>query len=374
MKKKLLAALLAMTMVLSLTACGEKDDTAKDSSNEELFVLHEADLEEYMTLAEDYDVYNLEIDEIEVTEVQVDTQVNNLILDKAPASEALKNLIVRDVQDGDTVVIDYVGTKDGVAFEGGTSYSSTNLTIGSGTFIPGFEESLIGAKTGETTTIDVTFPEDYGVEDLNGQEVQFEVTIHYIMPTNADITDDNAAELYEGCTTVAEVRNKVENDIYEALYTEALEYAVLEEMENKVTYKDNLPKALIDVSYDNIMANLSSYASYYGMDLETYIYFSYYQDLETFQNETAYELAEYNVEYLLYCQAYANEKGLNVTEEELNAELLEYAAYYGYDNIDEAFSKEEVESITQTLMNVKVMEHIMDNANVTMVTVDTVEE
>lgn len=364
MKKRLLAVLLAATMVFSLTACGDKEETGS-GTEEGTFVLSEANLDSYITLNEDYDVFNVVIAPIEVTEEQIDTQIDNLILDKAPSSEKLQTILDRAVLEGDTVIIDYVGTKDGVAFEGGTSYTSTDLTIGSGAFIPGFEEGLIGKMPGEVVTLDLTFPEDYSNEEMAGQAVQFEVTIHYIVPTYADISDSVAADLYEGCGTVAQLREKVSQDIYDSVYVSSVEYAVVEMLETQCTYGEELPQSLVDVSYDNIMTNLSTYASYYGLDLETYVYLSYYQDLETFQNETAWELAEYNARYLLFCQAYANEKDLNITEEELNEQLESYATYYGYETVEGNFTDEEVDSIKNTLMNIKVLDYIIANANVT---------
>lgn len=368
MKKKLLAAFLAAAMVLSLTACGDKDDKedTKNNADVDTFVLSEENLDSYITLNDDYDVFNVEIEPIEVTDSDINSQIDNLILDKAASSEKLQTLVNRAVEDGDTVIIDYVGTKDGVAFEGGTSYSSTDLTIGSGSFIPGFEDGLIGVNPGETVTLDLTFPEDYnGSAELAGQAVQFEVTVHYILPTYADITEDVVADLYEGQSTIAGLREQVSKDIYDSVYASSVEYAVVEMLETKCTYAEELPEYLKQVSYDNIMTNLETYASYYGMNLENYVYLSYYQDLETFQSQTAWELAEYNTKYLLFCQAYANEKDLKVTEEELDTQMESYAAYYGFASVEEGFTEEEIDSIKNTMMNIKVLDYIIANANVT---------
>jgi len=356
MKKKILAALLAAVMVLSFTACDKTEDDG-------VFVLSEDSLDEYVTLNEDYDVFNVEIDPIEVTEDDVNTQINYLIMDMVGGSEKLQTLVNREVVSGDTVNIDYVGTKDGVAFEGGTSYTSTDLTIGSGSFIPGFEDGLIGTKPGDVVTLDLTFPEDYDSEELAGQAVQFEVTVHYILPTFADVTEDVVADLYEGQSTIQGLREQVYQDTYDSLYYSAVEYAVVDLMEEKCTYSENLPENLRQVAYDNVMENLSTYASYYGVDLETYIYLAYYQELETFQNETAWEIADYSVKNLLYCQAYANEKDLNITEDELNEQLDVYASYYGI--TAEEFTEEDIDAIKNTMMNLKVVDYIIENANVT---------
>ena len=357
MKKKILAVLLAAVMVFSFTAC----DKAQDDG---VFVLSEDSLDEYVTLTEDYDVFNVEIDPIEITEDDINTELNYLIMDMVGGSEKLQKLVNRQVVSGDTVVIDYVGTKDGVAFEGGTSTSSTNLTIGSGTFIPGFEDGLIGTKPGDVVTLDLTFPEDFSSEELAGQAVQFEVTVHYILPTFADVTDDVVADLYEGFTTVSDLRKKVSQDIYDTTYDSSVEYAVVALMEEKCTYSETLPEELRQVAYDNVMQNIATYASYYGMDTETYIYLSYYQDLETFQNETAWEIADYSVKNLLFCQADANEKDLNVTEAELDEQLESYASYYGI-SVEDGFTDAEIDAIKNTMMNLKVVNYIIENASVT---------
>lgn len=357
MKKKILAALLATVMVFSFTACDKKEDDG-------IFVLSEDSLDEYITLTDDYDVFNVEIGPIEITDDNINSEINNLILDAVGNSEKLQKLVNRQVVSGDTVVIDYVGTKDGVAFEGGTSTSSTNLTIGSGTFIPGFEDGLIGTQPGDVVTLDLTFPEDYSSEELAGQAVQFEVTVHYILPTFADVTEDVVADLYEGQTTVSGLREQVSKDIYDNMYLSEVEYAVVGLMEEKCTYAENLPEELKQVAYDNVMNNIATYASYYGLDAETYVYLSYYQDMETFKNQTAWEIADYSVKNLLFCQAFANEKDLNVTEEELNEQLEAYAGYYGV-TAEDGFTEEEIDAIKNTMMNLKVVDYIMENANVT---------
>ncbi len=369
MKKKLLAVLLTAVMVLSFTACGEKekDGNGDSTGTENMFVLSEENLDEYITLNDNYDVFDIDIAAFDVTDKQVNEEINNLILDNVAVSDRLKTMVSRTANEGDVLNIDYVGTKDGIAFEGGTSYMSTDLKLGSGGFIPGFEDGLIGKKAGDIVTLDLTFPENYPSVDLAGQDVQFEVTIHYIVPTYNDITDAEVPILYEGYNTMDELRTVVKQDIYDSLYSQYVEYAVIEQMETKCTYGDKLPQYLTDVSYNNIMDNLETYAYYNSMNLETYIYLTYFQDLETFQNETAWQLAESNTRYLLYCQAYANEKDLNVTEEELNAQLTEYVKVYGLGSIEEGFTEAEIDSIKNSMMNMKVLDYIIENANVTIV-------
>ena len=359
MKKRILASFLILAMIFACTACGKKDKA------DEKFILSKANLDSYITLNEDYDVFDVEIEPIEVTEDEINSQINNLILDKVTSVEELQTLVNREVVNGDTVNIDFVGTKDGVAFDGGTSYTATNLTIGSGSYIPGFEDGLIGKKPGDVVTLDLVFPEDYSSSpELAGQAVQFEVTIHYIVPVYSDLLVEMIPNLYEGCNTEADLRSRVKQDIYDSVYYSSVEYVVVEMMESKATYSENLPQEIRQDSYDNIMTNISTYASYYGFDLETYVYLCYYMDLETFQNETAWELADYNTRFLLYCQAYANNYDLNISDEELEAKLAEYVIYYGLES-RESISDDEADSIRNTLMNTKVLEYIVENANVT---------
>ncbi|MBR1857067.1 MAG: FKBP-type peptidyl-prolyl cis-trans isomerase, partial [Oribacterium sp.] len=138
-----------------------------------------------------------------VDDEMIDAQINSLL-------SSYKDEVDEAAKDGDTVNIDYVGTIDGVEFDGGSA-TGYNLTLGSGTFIPGYEDQLIGAKKGEKVIVKVTFPEDYGKEDLQGKDAEFAVTVNTVSRT-PELTDEwlkkHAEDLETEAKTVAEFRDE----------------------------------------------------------------------------------------------------------------------------------------------------------------------
>lgn len=177
-----------------------------------------------VTLA-DYENISVPADEVAATEEEVDNAINSTL----ESHKTLSDDVNLEIADGDTVNIDYVGTVDGVEFEGGNSGGTGyDLTIGSGSFIDNFEEQLIGHKPGEEITVNVTFPEDYN-EEMGGKEASFAVTINGIMVT-PELTDEFVIENLadEGVSTAAEYRTKVENDFYKDHLEEYLKKYVVE--------------------------------------------------------------------------------------------------------------------------------------------------
>lgn len=182
MKKKTLGLLAAILSVCMLAGCGAKDTgdgtgAATDAGTEST-ALKDMDVDKYVTLGE-YKGLAVSVDTVEVDEDEWDTLVNNVYYGNITAENG--GIMDRAVETGDTVNIDYEGKKDGVAFDGGTA-QGYDLTIGSGNFIAGFEDGLIGVMPGETVDLDLTFPENYGNSDLAGQAVVFTVTVNYIQP------------------------------------------------------------------------------------------------------------------------------------------------------------------------------------------------
>ena len=204
MKKKLLATLLAVSMVISLCACNsEKEEQATETTETaaEAGTLSSKDFNaaEYVTVG-DYSGLEVEVDVVNFTDADVEKQFNEEVEYYIEYSDLFTYAEVTDrttVEDGDFVNIDYVGKKDGVAFDGGTAQGH-NLEIGSGSFIDGFEEGLIGHEVGETTTLNLTFPEEYHSEELAGAAVTFDVTINSIN------TREGPAPWSEGCSCHAE--------------------------------------------------------------------------------------------------------------------------------------------------------------------------
>ena len=202
--KKLFALLLSMLMVVgAFTACGASDEA------------QQVPVEQYVTLGA-YKGVEVVVEKMAVSEDEIESyafQIYNSLI--SADNGGIKD---RAIELGDTANIDYVGKKDGVAFDGGTA-SGYNLGIGSGSFIDGFEEGLVGVKPGETVDLNLTFPEGYQAEDLAGQKVVFTVTVNYILPAApADMEDAVVAGFdNEAYTNVAELNVRTKQSAIFAL-------------------------------------------------------------------------------------------------------------------------------------------------------------
>ena len=214
MKRKMIARTAvfcaAVLMAGALAGCGKtgngESTGGTESSQEtpaEKFTLKDIDVEKYVTVG-DYKSIRVEKQEVTVSDSELEEMTNQVYIGSFPAELGVKD---RAVKEGDTANIDYVGKKDGVAFDGGTAQGA-NLTIGSDTYIDGFEDGLIGVMPGDTVDLNLTFPEGYGNQDLAGQAVVFTVTVNYIIPEEKT---DEAVEKFgvEGVTTVEELRQYV---------------------------------------------------------------------------------------------------------------------------------------------------------------------
>jgi len=208
MKKKTLGLLAAILSVCMLAGCGAKDTGdgtgTSTGTGTESTALKDMDVDKYVTLGE-YKGLAASVDTVEVDEDEWDTLVNNVYYENITAENG--GIMDRAVETGDTVNIDYEGKKDDVAFDGGTA-QGYDLTIGSGSFIAGFEDGLIGVMPGETVDLDLTFPENYGNSDLAGQAVVFTVTVNYIQPAqDGEFSDEIISNFgIDGVTNEEELR------------------------------------------------------------------------------------------------------------------------------------------------------------------------
>ena len=169
------------------------------------------------------------------------------------------------MKSGDTVNIDYTGTIDGREFDGGsTNGQGTSLLLGSGSYIDGFEDGIIGHKVGETFDINVTFPDDYGVDDLNGKDATFSTTINYIEKTNVpELTDDFVKENL-GYDTVDEYKQSISDSIYQDNLSSSLLNWLIE---NSVV--SEVPDSVVDALYQVQYDYYDRLGSMYGYDIDT---------------------------------------------------------------------------------------------------------
>lgn len=281
-------------------------------------------VKDVVTLA---DYANIAVPEEEVaakTEEVEDSIKSTLEQHKEPSTDASIA-----IADGDKVNIDFVGTVDGVEFEGGNSNGEGyDLTIGSGSFVDDFEQQLIGHKPGEEVTVEVTFPADYDGEEVAGKDASFAVTINSINVT-PELTDEFVAEniTEEGVTTAAEYRASVENNFYEQHLEEYLTNYILENSTVK-SYPSNYLKkvrAVTKYSDEQMLASYKQMSAYYGISMYENLW-----DLrdDEVSDELSYELelrerAKKAAKDAMVYQALFEDAGLTLDMEAVYTEMTE---------------------------------------------------
>jgi trigger factor len=237
--------------------------------------------------------------------------------------------VEREARHGDTVVIDYEGFVDGVPFEGGKA-EHHNLELGSGMFIPGFEDSLIGVKAGEERDIDVTFPEDYYAEELAGKNAVFKVRVHEVKETILPELDDEFAKDVSEFDTVDELRADIEKNIREErekMAQSAFENAVFEQLIEKL--EADIPDAMIDSRIDSMVEDFSYRLASQGIEIGKYLKITGTNE-ETLR-ETYRPQAERLVRLDLSLEKIAELENLEVGAEEIGEEYNRLAEQYNMD-------------------------------------------
>ncbi len=379
MKKKIITILLCVTAGLSITACGgskaEKSSSVSAVSAESaveaesaaaaeteadaipLLDKEEYTLDECITLGE---YKNLEL--TKTVKPVTDGQVLLKISQQTNAEG--EELTDKDaaVQEGDTAVIEYVGKKDGVAFEGGTSTEPYGLQIGSGSFIDGFEDGVIGMKAGETKDLNLTFPENYQATELAGQDVVFTVTVNSIKRLN--ITDEwvkenagsdfaNAEEYLESFRSVLKEQNETEAE--NALKAEAWGLA-----RDNSTYLA-LPKSLVDKAAEAYEKSASQQAEMYGYELEDMI--NAYGKEKYEEEKSSY--AQSDAKNSLLMQAVMAAEGIEKDGDEYKTALDELVKSVGAESADELISSYGQDEIDDMVLQTIVVEKILSYANIT---------
>ncbi len=318
--------------------------------------IENVNVKDIVTLA---DYANISVPEEEVaakTEEVEDSIKSTLEQHKEPSTDASIA-----IADGDEVNIDFVGTVDGVEFEGGNSNGEGyDLTIGSGSFVDDFEQQLIGHKPGEEVTVEVTFPADYDGEDVAGKDASFAVTINSINIT-PELTDEFVAEniTEEGVTTAAEYRAFVENNFYEQHLKEFLTNYILENSTVKSYPSQYLKtmRALLKYNDEQMLASYEQMSPYYG--------FSMYENLwdlrdDDVSDELSYELelrerAKEDAKNAMVYQALFEDAGLTIDMESVYAEMTEQ---YGEESVTQMKETNGEGYIAQNEIKEAVVEHL----------------
>ena len=268
----------------------------------------------------------------------------------------------RPVQDKDIAVIDFQGFVDGKAFEGGKA-EKHELEIGSKTFIPGFEDQVIGMKVGEEKDINVKFPEDYFSKDLAGKDATFKVKLHEIKEKQLPALDDEFAKDVSEFDTLKDYKTSIkekkqaQNDDRAKHETENL---AIEAVSNET--KIDIPSGMIETEIDAMIRDLEQQLSYQGINLDQYLKIMNKTRKEVEENYK--EQAEKNVKSRLILEAIIKEEKIESTDEEINAKIKEMATNYG--RKEEELSKNEAlkEYIANTIKTEKAIELIIKNAKI----------
>ena len=289
-----------------------------------------------------------------VTDEQVEAELNQMAQNVASTEN-----VERAAELGDTATIDFEGFDNGVAFEGGKG-ENFDLKLGSGQFIPGFEEQVVGMNIGEEKDINVSFPEDYHSADLAGKPVVFHVKLHKLSVTNVPAIDDELAKDVSEFETLEELKANIrENKLAQAekQAQSAFEQAVVEAVAANATVE--IPNALIDVELDQQMQNFSYQLQMSGYSVEQYAQMMG-GDMNTLR-QAFKPMAEKTAKQNVVLEKVAEVEGLTVSEEEIEAELTKMAESYEL-TLEKIKEMVPVEEITASLKNRKTVAFLVENA------------
>ena len=303
-----------------------------------------------------YKGLNVEKKTYEVTEEEVAAKLKEM-QEKNARVEVKEGAI----ENGNIAVIDFKGFIDGVAFEGGEGHDYS-LEIGSGSFIDNFEEQLVGAKAGDKVEVNVTFPENYGKEELNGKPAKFEVEVKEVKAKELPVLDDEFAKEVSEFETLEALKEDTTKKLEEANtaraereYEEAILRAVVENA------KMDIPAVMVEQEIDRMVQNLAQRLQYQGLTLEQYFQFTG-TDAEKMR-EYMKENAETKVKTELVLEALQKAEKMEVLDEELKENASEVAKLYGANDekMVELLLQNQREALVADVMTSKVINFLKEN-------------
>lgn len=310
------------------------------------------------------DYKGIEVEQVdpEVTEEDVDRDIEAM-------RKRNSRMVVADrpVENGDTVILDYAGFVGDEQFQGGTA-ENQELKIGSGMFIPGFEEQLIGVKAGESKDVVVTFPEEYQAKELAGKEAVFKCTVHEVKFEELPELDDEFAKDVSEFDTLAELRDDARARILESVKlqceNEAKDKVIAQVYENN---KIEAPATMVADEMDRMIQELEQQMRYQGLNIEQYLQFTG-STLDDFRNEIKPE-AEKRVATRIVLRTIGDVENVEVTDEDLDKELQRMSEAYNTDpeNIKKMLGEENLAFFRKDIALTKVMDMLYNEAKITLV-------
>lgn len=360
--------------VASLTGCGKEKqtgllndntETSSGDTTEAAGSTSDMSIDEYI----DYYASNVTLGQYKgieykyapskATDAQVQEEVNNFLSSCPSYEEDYESA----AQIGDIVNIDFVGSIDGVEFEGGNTHGSGyDILLGSHGFIDDFEDQIVGHVPGETFDVTVTFPEDYGPDELNGKEAVFVTTLNFIEVSVEIEYNDELVASNTSYSNVADFEESIYNSITESNEAKALASAQNDVMVNVINNATiaNVPEDEVMALTNDIITSINTEAKYYQLDYETYIYYYYgYDNPDDFTDYVVSVCEETVKEKMVVC-AIAKVENITVTAEEEDAYVTNLAEDYG---VSEAEIREYYvgEDLMYYALAEKVMNFLMDN-------------
>lgn len=379
MKRSLKLGAVCLGMAVLLCACGKGSTESTEAASSETETAQSEAVSETVAETEDTNVYPYEYDvesmvklgeykgltytetDVSVSDDEVESQINSTLTAHATAEQ----ITDRAVEDGDTVNIDFEGKIDGKTFDGGTA-SGASLTIGSGTFIDGFEDGLIGVKPGDKTTLKLKFPDEYKTNtDLAGKDVTFDVTVNYIKGDDIvpELDDDFVKGLnIDGVSNVKEYRAYVKSQLQANKESEAEKSKQSELLQQAVDNAEikEIPEELVTQYATQYIDYYKQYASYFGLELSDFLT-QYMNQTEEEFNQSAQDYGKERAGYMLVVSAIAKAEKVDVDAlyDEKVAQYAEQSGYADAATLEKDYSKR---YLNQIIINEEVQNILEENA------------
>ena len=379
MKRSLKLGAVCLGMAVLLCACGKGSTESTEAASSETETAQSEAVSETVAETEDTNVYPYEYDvesmvklgeykgltytetDASVSDDEVESQINSTLTAHATAEQ----ITDRAVEDGDTVNIDFEGKIDGKTFDGGTA-SGASLTIGSGTFIDGFEDGLIGVKPGDKTTLKLKFPDEYKTNtDLAGKDVTFDVTVNYIKGDDIvpELDDDFVKGLnIDDVSNVKEYRAYVKSQLQANKESEAEKSKQSELLQQAVDNAEikEIPEELVTQYATQYTDYYKQYASYFGLELSDFLT-QYMNQTEEEFNQSAEDYGKERAGYMLVVSAIAKAEKVDVDAlyDEKVAQYAEQSGYADAATLEKDYSKR---YLNQIIINEEVQNILEENA------------
>ena len=304
---------------------------------------------------EGYKGFDIEKKSTEVTEELIDEEIDKV----RDRNSRMVTVEGRAAQNGDTAVIDFEGFVDGVAFEGGKA-EKYSLSLGSGNFIPGFEEQVVGHEAGEEFSINVNFPEDYQAEELKGKEAEFKIKLHELKEKELPEVDDEFVKDVSEKETVAEYRDELKETIAARLKDEAEK-----DVDNQISEKlielaqGDIPEQMYDNQANDMVRDFEMRLRSQGMDPKMYMQYMG-MDMAALKNMYMDE-AEKRVKLRLVLEAIAKQENLEVTEADLEDEYSKMAETYKVE-VEQAKASVPADSLSEDIKVQKALDLVKNSA------------